>query len=147
MAHPWSRPRSTPAANGEHVVVWHSSAGLHCYDFAGRPVWSRDLGEFEHMWGYGSSPILYGDKVILNCGPGKRNFVTALSLKTGDTVWEREEQAGEILNRTVKILSVFFTLYQIIQYLSTLNYWILILHYFSQLYQWGEDGLLDRAIV
>ena len=24
---------STPAANGERIVVWHSSAGLYCYDF------------------------------------------------------------------------------------------------------------------
>ena len=24
---------STPCADGERVIVWHSSAGLHCYDF------------------------------------------------------------------------------------------------------------------
>ena len=30
---------STPAADGKRVVVWHGSAGLHCYDFAGQPLW------------------------------------------------------------------------------------------------------------
>ena len=38
---------STPASDGKSVVVWHGSAGLHCYDFEGKPLWSRDLGEFE----------------------------------------------------------------------------------------------------
>jgi outer membrane protein assembly factor BamB len=82
---------STPVADGERVVVWHSSAGLYCYDFDGNKLWSRDLGEFRHMWGYGSSPVLYDGKVILNCGPGKRTFMTALELKTGKTIWETDE--------------------------------------------------------
>ena len=82
---------STPVANGERVVVWHSSAGLYCYDFQGRELWSRDLGQFEHMWGYGSSPVLLDDRIILNCGPGKRTFVTALELATGKTLWEQDE--------------------------------------------------------
>ena len=27
---------STPATDGKRVVAWHSSAGLYCYDFAGK---------------------------------------------------------------------------------------------------------------
>ena len=64
--------------DGTRVVVWHGSAGLHCYDYDGQKLWSRDLGEFKHIWGYGSSPVFYGDKIILNCGPGVRTFVTAI---------------------------------------------------------------------
>ncbi len=82
---------TTPASDGERVVVWHASAGLHCYDLDGRQLWSRDLGEFRHMWGYGTSPILYGDRVILHTGPGQRVFVTALELATGNTLWETDE--------------------------------------------------------
>ena len=82
---------STPVANGKRLVVWHSSAGLHCYDVSGKELWQRNLGEFQHMWGYGSSPILHEGKVIINCGPGKRTFLTAISLETGETIWEREE--------------------------------------------------------
>ena len=81
----------TPVANGDRVVVWHSSGGLHCYDFEGKRIWSRDLGEFEHMWGYGSSPILHGDSILLNCGPGNRTFLTSIDLNTGDTLWEKDE--------------------------------------------------------
>lgn len=82
---------STPAADGTRVVVWHDSAGLYCYDFEGKELWKRDLGEFRHMWGHGGSPVLHDGKVILNCGPGKRNFMTALALADGKTLWEREE--------------------------------------------------------
>ncbi|MCA8990076.1 MAG: PQQ-binding-like beta-propeller repeat protein, partial [Planctomycetaceae bacterium] len=61
---------TTPASDGERVVVWHGSAGLHCYDHQGKEQWSQNLGEFRHMWGFGSSPILFEDKVILHTGPG-----------------------------------------------------------------------------
>lgn len=82
---------STPAANGEVVVVWHASAGLVCLDFDGKELWSRDLGEFEHIWGYGTSPVIYQDRVILNSGPGERVFVAAYDLQTGKTIWEVDE--------------------------------------------------------
>jgi outer membrane protein assembly factor BamB len=82
---------STPASDGERVVTWHSSAGLHCYDLEGKQLWSRDLGEFEHIWGYGSSPLIYKDRVLLNSGPGERVFMAAFDLKTGETLWEQEE--------------------------------------------------------
>jgi outer membrane protein assembly factor BamB len=82
---------STPAADGERVVVWHSSAGLYCYDFEGKELWKRNLGEFRHMWGYATSPVLYQGKVLLNCGPGERVFMTAIDLKTGKTLWETDE--------------------------------------------------------
>ncbi len=78
---------STPAADGKHVVVWHSSAGLFCYDFEGKEIWSRQLGEFKHMWGSGTSPVIYRDRVIMHCGPGAKVFVTALDLSTGKTIW------------------------------------------------------------
>jgi outer membrane protein assembly factor BamB len=82
---------STPVADGKRVVVFHDAAGLACYDFEGKELWARDLGEFRHEWGYGNSPILFEDKVILNSGPGKRVFVAAFDLETGKTVWETPE--------------------------------------------------------
>ncbi|PHS02516.1 MAG: serine/threonine protein kinase [Blastopirellula sp.] len=82
---------TTPAANGKQVVVWHASAGLHCYDMNGKPLWSRDLGEFKHMWGYGTSPVIYQDRVILHSGPGELVFVAAFNLKTGQTIWRTTE--------------------------------------------------------
>lgn len=82
---------STPAADGKRVVAWHDSAGLVCYDFEGKDLWSRNLGEFRHKWGHGGSPVIHDGKVLLNCGPGARLFMISLDLATGKTVWETEE--------------------------------------------------------
>lgn len=82
---------TTPVADGERVVVWHASAGLYCYDYSGKELWRRDLGEFRHMWGYGTSPVLFRDRVLLHSGPGKRILLTALNLADGNTLWELDE--------------------------------------------------------
>jgi outer membrane protein assembly factor BamB len=83
---------STPAADGKRVVVWHSSAGLYCYDFAGKELWKKDLGAFQHMWGYGSSPVIHNDRVILYTGPGKKEiFVAAFALADGKQLWRTDE--------------------------------------------------------
>lgn len=82
---------STPASDGQRVVVWHGSAGLHCYDHDGHLLWFRDFGEFRHLWGYGTSPIFHGNRVILHSGPGKEVFVAALDANTGDTIWKTSE--------------------------------------------------------
>jgi outer membrane protein assembly factor BamB len=82
---------ASPAADGERVLAWYGSAGLHCYDYDGNKLWSRDLGRFEHMWGYGSSPVLYRGAALLTCGPGRQQFVTAVDRATGKTLWRRDE--------------------------------------------------------
>ena len=86
---------TTPATDGKRVVVWHGSAGLHCYDLSGKPLWSRDLGKFHHYWGYGTSPVIHAGRVILHTGPGKRVFLTAITLDSGKTLWEIEEPQAE----------------------------------------------------
>jgi outer membrane protein assembly factor BamB len=85
---------TTPACDGSRVVVWHSSAGMYCYDYEGQELWKADLGPFLHIWGYGASPILYEDLVINNCGPGERTFLVALNKYTGDKVWQTDEPGG-----------------------------------------------------
>jgi outer membrane protein assembly factor BamB len=102
MPHHKTNPHgsSTPVSDGERIVVWHASAGLHCYNMYGKELWSRDLGEFRHMWGYGSSPVIYKNKVILYTGPGESSFVIALDLQTGKTLWQHNEpEAGTVDRR------------------------------------------------
>lgn len=82
---------STPAASDDRVVVWHGSAGLFCYDLDGKQLWQRDLGEYRHMWGYGTSPVIHDDRVILHTGPGEQIYMMALSLEDGATIWKQEE--------------------------------------------------------
>jgi outer membrane protein assembly factor BamB len=79
---------STPVTDGERVVAWFGSAGLVCYDMAGKQLWKRELGKQDHMWGYGSSPIIHEDLCVLHFGPGPRSFLIAVDKKTGKTAWQ-----------------------------------------------------------
>jgi len=78
----------SPATDGERVVAWFGSAGLHCYDLDGKELWKRDLGRQEHEWGYASSPIIFKDQIFLNFGPGTNSAVMAFDKKTGKTAWQ-----------------------------------------------------------
>ncbi|MDV6031945.1 MAG: PQQ-binding-like beta-propeller repeat protein [Phycisphaera sp. RhM] len=79
---------ASPVTDGQRVIAWFGSAGLVCWDFDGNELWRRDLGRQEHMWGYGSSPIMHDDLCILNFGPGNREFLIAVDKKTGETRWK-----------------------------------------------------------
>lgn len=81
---------SSPVADAQRVVVWHGSAGLFGYDHDGTPLWQKDLGRFDHIWGNGSSPVIFQDLVIVNCGPGLRSFLLAVDKRTGQERWQRE---------------------------------------------------------
>lgn len=85
---------STPVTDGERIVVWHGSPGIFCYDMAGKLLWEQKLGDVEHIWGFGSSPILHRGAVILNYGPGRESYITALDLKSGEVLWKVDEPGG-----------------------------------------------------
>ncbi|EMI18624.1 serine/threonine protein kinase related protein [Rhodopirellula maiorica SM1] len=79
---------ASPVTDGKHVVAWFGSAGLVCWDVDGNELWRRDLGKQEHMWGYGTSPILHDDLCILLFGPGNNEFLIAVDKATGETRWK-----------------------------------------------------------
>jgi outer membrane protein assembly factor BamB len=81
---------ASPVTDGERVIAWFGSAGVYCYDFAGKQLWHRDLGIQEHEWGYAASPVIEGDLCFLNFGPGKTEFIVALDKRTGETVWRHD---------------------------------------------------------
>ena len=80
----------SPTTDGRLVFAWHGSAGLYAYDLEGNKKWERDLGTFEHIWGYAASPLIFEDLLILNCGPGTNAYVVALNKQTGQQVWRRD---------------------------------------------------------
>ena len=89
---------ASPATDGQRVVVSFASAGMYCYDFEGNELWKRtDLGKWEHAFGSGASPVLYGDLAILWCGPNEgkeHNVLLAVNKQTGETVWELDQSYG-----------------------------------------------------
>lgn len=86
---------ASPVTDGERVIVSFASDGLYCYDLAGKEIWRRtDLGRQIHIWGNGSSPVIYHDLCFLNFGPGETTYLLAVEKKTGKTVWRHDENTG-----------------------------------------------------
>ena len=100
--HPKSSQASpTPVTDGRRVIVSFGSEGLYAYDMDGKALWTQDLGVLnagwffdpDYEWGVGSSPIIYKDKVIVQCDIQKNSFVAAFDAATGRQLWRtaREE--------------------------------------------------------
>lgn len=85
-----SHAQSSPAADGDGVVVFFGSCGLFCYDRAGALVWERRMGPFKNDFGAGSSPVLVGGQVILGQDHDQGSFLEAIDRKTGKTVWRTD---------------------------------------------------------
>jgi outer membrane protein assembly factor BamB len=92
--HPDNPPcSSSPVADGEAVYANFASAGILACDFDGKKLWHRELGPLLHVFGNGSSPVLYKDLLIVFHGPGEPTFMIALNKRTGKTVWQQKEHA------------------------------------------------------
>src|SRR5262249_11490669 len=76
---------STPAANGSRVVSYFGSFGLVCYDSRGKELWRHPLpvAQSGGSFGTGTSPILVGNRVILNRDQEQNSSLLALDLATG----------------------------------------------------------------
>lgn len=80
---------STPATDGKYVFAFFGSEGLYAYDFNGKLVWKQNLGKLgTASVGYGVSPVLYQNLVIMQCDDsGMNSFMAAFDKKTGKEVW------------------------------------------------------------
>ncbi len=90
----------TPAVDEKHVyAAWSSpdKTTLVALDHDGQEVWNRDLGPWVSQHGFGSSPMLYKNLVILHNSqqaeqlppgqqPGKSEMI-AVDRDSGKTVW------------------------------------------------------------
>ena len=91
-----SQANCTPATDGKYLVVHFGSEGLFCYDFKGNLVWKKDMGILAPgpytdpgvEWGYASSPVIFKDKIILQCDIPNTPYITALDLATGNEIWK-----------------------------------------------------------
>ena len=88
----------TPAVDGERIVASFGANGVYCYDLDGELLWERDLGAFstQYGWGTGSSPIIHGDLVYLQCDNDEESFLVALDKTTGEDRWrvDRDEDSN-----------------------------------------------------
>ncbi len=80
---------STPATDGKYVFAFFGSEGLYAFDHNGKLVWKQNLGKLgTASVGYGVSPVLYQNLVIMQCDDsGMNSFMAAFDKKTGKQVW------------------------------------------------------------
>jgi outer membrane protein assembly factor BamB len=90
-----SHANCTPATDGKRLVACFGSEGLYCYDLDGKLLWKRDLGaldssfalDVQYEWGFAASPVLFEDRVILQCDLSRDSFIAAYSLADGSQLW------------------------------------------------------------
>ncbi len=79
----------TPATDGETVFAYFGSYGLVAYDFEGRERWRKPL-PMAHTWfdqGSGTSPVLAGDRLLLDVSLEKDSYLLAVRTRDGETAW------------------------------------------------------------
>ncbi len=104
---------STPAVDADHVYVsWSTpdSYSLIALDHRGKEVWERDLGPYVSQHSCGTSPVVYGDMVVLGNDqdlenetagkPGGKSFLIAVDRQTGSTRWEIQRRSARVAYST-----------------------------------------------
>lgn len=91
---------ASPVTDGKVVVASYGSAGVAAYTVDGTPLWHRDLGAIDHVWGNSTSPVLFGDLVLHYHGPARNAVLYGLDRETGETRWKWEEPEWKPGKRT-----------------------------------------------
>jgi outer membrane protein assembly factor BamB len=80
---------ATPATDGERIYFYFSSYGLLCLDFKGELKWELKIPIPKSRHGMGTSPIVAGDLLILNClGHQNDPRILAINKFNGNIVWK-----------------------------------------------------------
>ena len=98
----------TPCTDGRHVFVAFGSAVLAALDFDGQVVWRKDLLPYTFDVTLGSSPILYGDTVILLCAMANKSDsrIVAFNKSDGQVKWETKMPTVEFAHSTPLMIDV-----------------------------------------
>jgi outer membrane protein assembly factor BamB len=96
----------SPVTDGNTVWILFGTGELAAFDFSGKPLWARHLskeyGKFSIQWLYGSSPMLYKNRlyvqVLQRCpessqgsaagdGQPRQSFILCLDPQSGTNIW------------------------------------------------------------
>ena len=88
--------RATPSIDSDRVYTYGRSGDLVCWNLSdGKMLWhekAADIGGVEPDWGYSSSPLIFGGKVIVQAG-GKA-LAVAYDKMTGEVMWKSGSGSG-----------------------------------------------------
>jgi outer membrane protein assembly factor BamB len=84
----------SPVTDGTNVYVFFQEFGLVSYDGAGKERWRLPLGPFNMFYGFGASPILVDDKVVLPVDQDSpSSYLIAVDKTSGRVRWRVERPA------------------------------------------------------
>jgi outer membrane protein assembly factor BamB len=91
-------PRGTPTVDGDRLYALGGNGDLSCIETkTGRVVWAINIlqkfGGQNPNWGISESPLVVGDKVLVNAG-GPDASVVALNKKDGSLIWKSQSDAA-----------------------------------------------------
>jgi outer membrane protein assembly factor BamB len=85
---------SSAITDGQRVYAYFESEGLYAYDMGGKLLWEKDLGDktMRNEFGEGSTPVLYGNRIVIVWDHQGPSFVVALDALTGGEVWRSDRK-------------------------------------------------------
>jgi outer membrane protein assembly factor BamB len=85
---------SSAITDGERVYAFFDSFGLYAFDMNGKLLWEKDLGDkrMRSEFGEGQTPVLHGNRLVVQWDHQGPSFITALDKMTGAEAWRTERQ-------------------------------------------------------
>jgi outer membrane protein assembly factor BamB len=80
----------SPVSDGRNVFAFFTDFGLISYGPDGEERWRLPLGPFNNPFGMGASPLLVGDRLIMNCDSETDSFIVAVHKDSGKVLWRRD---------------------------------------------------------
>ena len=84
----------TPCVDSGRVYAVFASGDVLCVGHDGATIWHKRLPEPVVMYGYASSPLLMGDKLIVQYDLDESQTLFALNVFTGEIAWKNERDAS-----------------------------------------------------
>lgn len=80
----------SPVTDGTNVYAFFQEFGLIAFDAEGKEKWRLPLGPFNMFYGFGASPMLVDDKLILPVDQDMGSYLLAVNKNTGKVKWKIE---------------------------------------------------------
>jgi outer membrane protein assembly factor BamB len=78
----------SPVTDGTNVYAFFQEFGLISFDAGGKERWRMPFGPFNMFYGFGASPILVNEKLILPVDQDLDSYLMAIHKDTGKSIWK-----------------------------------------------------------